>query len=191
MKYFVYVLLLLLGACNPQTLEQDDALDLTGFTRSTENGITTVERKNENNQVLERGTLVSGVRQGAWISYHPNSERIKSITTYVNGKKNGPYIELNERADVLLTQHYKNDLLDGRMAKYKNNRPTEVMHYKGGKLDGLYTSYFPYTNNPQRTAQFKDGKQHGFLDYYDEDGKVTIRFEYKNGVKVGQSKPNE
>ena len=98
---------------------------------------------------------------------------------------------LNNRGDIEHSEHYKNDILHGRLAKYKNNRPTEVMHYKDGLLDGLYISYFPYTDKPQREGQFKQGKQHGYLKYYDKDGKETIQFTYQNGKKIGQSSPTD
>src|SRR5690349_15966893 len=41
------------------------------------------------------GTYRNGKREGVWTEYHP-SGRVKSITGYVNGRKEGQYMEFND-----------------------------------------------------------------------------------------------
>ncbi len=188
MKKTAVIAMLILGvfvACRQADVTRD-AVDLTGFARTELNGVTTVEKRNDAGQLLERGYLVRGVRQGVWSTYYPNTGRVKSITGYVNGKKNGTHMLMDSRGYPVLEEHYRDDLLHGRSARYKNNRISEVSHYKDGLLDGVYISYFPYTQDPQRMAMFRKGKQHGMMEYYDDKGNVTIRFEYKNGEKVAE-----
>ena len=66
-----------------------EGINLDGFSITTSNGIRTAKRFNEFGQLVEQGTLVGGQRQGSWVTYHPNSGRIKSVTAYVNNKKTG------------------------------------------------------------------------------------------------------
>ena len=51
-------------------------------------------------------------------------------------------------------------------------------------MDGPFAIYND-RGNLQRRGNFKNGKQHGLLQYFDEEGNVTLEYEYKNGEKVG------
>jgi len=123
------------------------------------------------------------VRNGAWVTYHPESNKIKSITNYVNGVKNGVQINMNDRGQIETMIGYKNDVLHGVKANYKFGRPTDETSYKEGKVDGPFAVY----NNKavlQKKGSFKNGKQHGKLQFFDEEGNVTLEYMYDNGEKI-------
>jgi antitoxin component YwqK of YwqJK toxin-antitoxin module len=69
-------------------------------------------------------------------------------------------------------------------AKYEWGRVTEEATYKNGKLHGDYKSYFKDSNKIQKFVQFKDGKQDGLFQQFDEYGTLLAKYEYKNGEKV-------
>src|SRR5689334_3260773 len=48
------------------------------------------------------GSYRKGKREGVWTEYHP-SGRVKSITGYVNGRKEGQYMEFNDFGATLIT----------------------------------------------------------------------------------------
>jgi antitoxin component YwqK of YwqJK toxin-antitoxin module len=182
----VLSILAVLIACSPT--EQSESLpeDLSGFdvipipgTNSTLASIETA------NGPLELGMLSNGKRHGTWVSYHDNQKRFpKVIATYAEGKLNGFYAEYSERGQLELVATYLNNQLHGWYAKYKYTRILESREYVNGILDGTVTKYFPDSDQVQQTIDYKEGKQHGLLRYYNEAGKVTMEYQYENGQKV-------
>lgn len=132
---------------------------------------------------LSKGTLVNGVRTGTWLSYHEKSNKIKTLTSYINGKKNGIEITFNDRGQIEAVNEFKNDELHGISAKYKFGRPTEETNYKSGKMDGIFTIY-DNQGKLQRKGSLKNGQYHGKLQYFDDAGNLTMEYVYNNGKKV-------
>ena len=56
--------------------------------------------------------------------------------------------------------------------------------YKDDKLEGTARTYDDRTFKLKQEVEYKDGKQDGFFRYYDEEGNVTLEYQYKNGEKV-------
>ena len=159
--------------------------DTNGFeTEGIGSGAQIAEFRDESGWLLSKGTLSGGVKTGSWTSYHENSNKIKTLTSYVNGQKNGPEITLNDRGQIESVTEFKNDQFHGLLGKYKFGRPTEETNYKDGKMDGTFALY-DSSGNLQRKGSLKDGKYHGKLQYFDEAGTVTMEYQYKNGEKVG------
>jgi len=158
--------------------------DTTGYeTEGIGGGAQITEFKDASGWLLSKGTLIDGVKNGAWMSYHENSNKIKSITSFVNGVKNGPEIFLNDRGQIESVTEFKNDGFHGLVGKYKFGRPTEETNYVDGKMQGTFALY-DSQGKLQRKGNLKDGQYHGKLQYYDSDGNVTMEYEYKNGEKV-------
>ncbi len=158
--------------------------DLKGYdTESIGGGGQLVSFQDAQSYYLAQGSVIGGVRNGAWVTYHPESNKIKSITNYINGAKNGVQMFLNDRGQIESMVSYKNDVLHGIKANYKFGRPTDETSYKDGKVDGPFAVY----NNKailQKKGFFKDGKQHGKLQFFDEEGNMTLEYDYKNGEKI-------
>ena len=165
------------GASGPQ-------FDATGFeTEGIGGGAQIAEFRDASGWLLNKGTLLNGVKTGTWTTYHENSNKIKTITSFVNGKKNGPEITLNDRGQIESVTEFKNEKFHGLVGKYKFGRPTEETNYQDGEMDGSFALY-DSQGKLQRKGSLKDGKYHGKLQYYDSDGNVTMEYEYKNGEKV-------
>lgn len=132
---------------------------------------------------LATGTVIDGTRNGAWVTYHPQTNKIKSITNYVNGVKNGIQINMNDRGQIVSMIGYKNDIKNGIEANYDLGRPTDETSYANGILDGPFAIYNS-REIIQRKGFFKNGKQHDKLQYFDESGNLTLEYLYNNGEKL-------
>lgn len=157
--------------------------DLTGFlTESAGSGLEFAEYRDQEGNILTKGQLINGVRNGSWITYHDQSNKIKKITTYLQGRKNGIEITFNDRGQIESREEFKNDVLHGLKMKYTFGQPTEETTYKDGQFDGPFVIYS--NRKIQKKGSFKNGKQHGTLEFFNDKGDVTLRYEYENGEKV-------
>jgi len=143
-----------------------------------------IEERDANGILKETGAMLNGLKTGTWTTYHPD-QRIKRIASYVGGKLNGPYLELNNRGMIELEATYKDGEYDGLYAKFKSgSRKMEERRYLNGKLHGIYRKYDERKNKVQQEIHYKNGVQHGPLRYFDEEGNVTMEYNYNNGEKV-------
>jgi len=132
----------------------------------------------------EEGILNNGFKEGTWVEYHTGGEFPSKITSFVDGKYNGLYMEFNERGQLSLRATYRNNQLHGSWGKYSFGRPEVKATYKDGNLNGTYIEYDKKTGKIQKEVNYKDGKQHGMYRFYNEKGEITVEYEYKNGEKV-------
>ena len=160
--------------------------DLAGFTMSDFSGtsVSRATRVDGGGKVVEEGDVINGTKSGTWVSYYPEDGRVKSVTTYVNGLKNGIHMELNNRGQIELQCGYKDDQLHGPWGKYKfGSRPEKLIDYNMGKIDGAYREY--HSNGKiQKEIFYKNGVQHGTFKQYNDEEKLIMEYEYKNGEKV-------
>lgn len=155
------------------------AFDITKIPGSD---IQRARRIDEKGQLVEEGFLLNNKRTGTWTTYY-TSQKVKTLTNYVAGKKNGILVELSDRSQINLQAFYLNDQLDGRHAKFGFGRKLEEeSHYKNGKLDGVFRSY-DKKGKVQREIHYKDGQLHGPNVFYNE-GVKTVEYDYKNGEKI-------
>ncbi len=158
--------------------------DLKGYeVLSTGNGGQLARWTDQTGHLLSSGTAINEIRTGAWMTYHPNSNQIASITNYLHGKKNGIYLRLNDRGQTEELIEYKNDVLHGLSVKYRFGKPIEELSYAEGILEGPFAVY----NNQyklQKKGYFKKGKQDGLLQFFNENGDITMEFTYKDGEKI-------
>ncbi|MEM6321224.1 MAG: toxin-antitoxin system YwqK family antitoxin [Bacteroidota bacterium] len=178
-------LALLLTHCQSNTNTAVPA-DLTGFTTTSIAGGAGVKatKTDQNGKVLEEGILINSMKNGSWITYYPNKDKvIQTMANYVNNELNGIYLTFSDRGQIQTLTTYANGVYDGNFAKFRFGNIEESATYKNGELDGLYQKYYP-SRKIQTEAEYKNGKQDGFYKYYDEQGKVVMEYQYKNGEKV-------
>ncbi|MEO1625368.1 MAG: hypothetical protein AAFV25_09430 [Bacteroidota bacterium] len=141
-------------------------------------------KKDDAGVVIEEGTMLNNQRSGTWTTYYPANSRVKSMSTYVNGLKNGKHIEMNDRGQVELEANYVDDVLDGPWTKYKfGSRKSKEVFYKMGVIDQFYREYHN-TGKLMKDIQYKDGKMHGYFKQYDDKQKLLMEYQYENGQKV-------
>ena len=89
------------------------------------------------NDCTIEGMVQNGKKEGTWIEYFLDSYLPKKIVNYVNGKKNGIFIEIDKTGSITQKAEYKNDVLDGQASEwYRGGRLSKVHTYKNGQLDG-------------------------------------------------------
>ena len=141
-------------------------------------------KKNAANVVEVEGFMKDSLQHGTWVEFHPDSNFPAKVTSFIDGKANGPNFEFNERGQVKLQAHYKNNTLDGYWAKYRFGRPTNEAGYVDGKLHGGVKEYDLSTGDLQKEMYYNMGVMDGPYRFYN-DGEVTIEYFYKNGKRIG------
>ena len=148
-----------------------------------DNNIQKVVMRDNSGRLLEEGFVKNGVKEGVWLTYDPE-RGIKTLTTYIDGKLNGTYLEFDRQLSMVANTNYLNNQFHGAVTKYKFGRPIEIFNYKNGQLDGFYRSYFENTGKIQVEAAYKNGKQDGIMRYYNTNEELIMEYVYKNGEKV-------
>lgn len=129
------------------------------------------------------GFVENGKKTGMWIEYTPEGD-IVLINHYVDGQLEGTAMRMSFRNQVDLRLNNKQGKLDGPWTAYKFGKVVETRNYKSNKLDGITRTYDDRTFKLKQEVEYKDGVQDGFFKYYDEEGNVTLEYQYKNGEKV-------
>ena len=183
---FVALVMTLFTSCNNGSGGSAPVVDASGYILEAIPGsniqIATV--KDENGDVTEQGFLQNGVKVGTWTTYKAGNEFPQTIISYVDGQYTGPYLEFNDRGQLELKAGYLNNQLHGEWGKYKFGRPEKTASYKNGELDGIYKEYFVRDGKIQKEVSYKNGKEDGTMRYYNQEGEITVEYEFKNGEKV-------
>lgn len=158
--------------------------------------LTRLYKSSPNGFLIESGYLSSGMKTGAWTTYHDDKNLPKTIMNYVNGTATGLFLELNDRGQIELMANYKNNQLDGPWGKYRFGRPTQTANYKDGKLEGTYLEYNERDGKIRKEINYKNGEYDGAYKFFNEKGEVTVEYLYENGEKkaggmVNPDAPNE
>jgi antitoxin component YwqK of YwqJK toxin-antitoxin module len=143
-----------------------------------------VERKGPQGRVIEQGFVLNGLKHGTWTTYSIDSKAPETIISYIEGALNGPYIEMDDLGRFALIANYKANVLDGPYGKYKIGRPELIANYVNGQLDGPMAEYDYRNNKLKQEVNYKMGKKHGPLRYFNEEGKVTLEYIYENDERV-------
>lgn len=129
------------------------------------------------------GFVKDDKKVGQWIQYSPEGD-ILLINHYVDGQMEGTAMRMSFRNQVDLKTTYKRNELDGPYTAYKFGKVVETREYKNGKLNGTSKTYDDRTFKLKQEVQYKDGLQDGYFKYYDENGNISLEYQYKNGEKV-------
>jgi len=190
MRLLSLLLLVLLISCGEPSSSPASAegIDLSGYTQDDVPGSDAkhVFQLDNLGYSVAEGLLRDGKREGVWIEYHPGTHIPRSIVSYVSGIPNGPTVFIDSRGQVEEKQGLRNGQLHGVLAKYDYGKAAAEMNYVDGKLDGLAKTYYDgrHRGKLQQEVEYKAGVQHGKFIYYNEDGKKTLEYVYKDGEKV-------
>ena len=185
---YLFLILFLIGivSCGEKEALVVSEGDFVGFVMTKIEGsdASLAERRDAGGTLLESGIVVNNAKNGIWNTYYTDEgKQLKTSTSFVNGKKSGPDIMFSNRGQIESLTNYINDVLHGMKATYKFGRPVITTEYKNGEFHGQHIEYLN-SGKIQKLMEFKNGKQDGLLRYYDEEGKITLEYMYKDGEKV-------
>ncbi len=145
-------------------------------------GLIKVTVNDNNGKVTTSGLYRNKQREGSWVEYYP-SGLTKSITTYIDGKKEGVTLEFNDNGQLSKRINFHLDQLDGDYREFNYTTVKEERFYKNGKLEGTVKIYYP-DGKVMEEGLYKNGIRDGISKWYDQQGNVTIEYEYQNGVLI-------
>lgn len=181
--FFAFIISIAIS-CGQNASSPGPTTNLAGFLTETIDG-TNAEiavQKDAGGIIKESGIIRNGQKDGIYMTYSPEG-KIKTLGSYVAGKLNGVYLEMSDREQVELKAHYKNDQLHGLWASYRYGRPTKELNYNNGVLDGPFSEWSDRGKLSKKGA-FKNGKQDGLLQFFDEEEKLMMEYNYKDGEKL-------
>jgi len=189
MKQYTFTCLLLVAfgliSCNKgnESTPTSNA-SIEGYTATSHGNYNKLTSEHPEGSIKEEGFERNGNREGTWLKYDKEGNLI-GITSYMDGKINGPAIEMNNRGQIIKKQYFKEDVPHGIHGEYKFGRATKEVKYVDGKMNGLYQEFYN-DGKPQRTITYENGEMNGPMKYYNDKGEVTLEYTYIDGEKVGE-----
>lgn len=179
-----FILIFLMIACDNSSTSKKE--DLSKYTLESIAGSDLQKAifTDKDGIVLEEGYVLNGKKEGQWSYYTKDGEALIKVENYHDGLLFGHVLELNPRFELTKRSHYSMDQPEGYYAEYKRSRKKKEGFYKDGQRHGRQTQYHDFSDKILSEADFKDGKQHGIYRYYDDQGRVTLDYQYENGEKV-------
>ncbi len=132
--------------------------------------------------VIGEGDFLNGQYHGTWTSYGSDG-RLQSITTYYEGRKQGVQLVFDNVGYVQTKASFFNDQLSGEYLVYNRKTVVERRNYSGNQLEGLQQRF--YVNGiKMEEKNYVNGKIDGTARWYDEEGNLSIEYEYRMGELV-------
>lgn len=112
---------------------------------------------------------------------------LESVTTYLNGEKNGKQITYFKNSkQIELELYYSKNKLDAGYTHYrKNGTWLEVGNYYDGNKQGEWTYYYDNNQPAQKEMYDQNGKLHGQTKIWHPNGKLAQINWYENNEKHG------
>ncbi|NQZ77023.1 MAG: toxin-antitoxin system YwqK family antitoxin [Ekhidna sp.] len=130
------------------------------------------------------GDFLNGLHHGSWVTYEIDG-KLKSVTTYFEGKKQGSELIFDNSGYVLSKKYYHQDVLNGESLKYKRRKIVERLNYSNGVQHGIQKKFY-VDGTVMEESTYISGKIDGVARWYDQEGNLTIEYEYNMGELVSQ-----
>lgn len=85
------------------------------------------------NQLLEKGNMNLGLKEGFWKKWHNNGQ-LKEVVYWKKGKKKGKCFRYNSSGEIISIGKYVNNKLHGKKKIFENGKIVAKEYYKDGKL---------------------------------------------------------
>ena len=146
----------------------------------------------------ENGTInlvrshYQGKEDGTWMFYREDGT-LKWEKAYMAGAAEGKHIYYFPEGGIYKIEEWSMGKLNGVKKEFfkgengEEGRIKKEVHYKDGKFDGLFITYFKNGQVESEQLYIKDQKD-GLSKYYYDDGKLFYTESYDKGKKNGQIK---
>jgi len=121
--------------------------------------------------LLEKETLIDGVRQGQYLRYFPSGQ-LEMSCNYKDGKLDGPVVFYHEtNGHIARTANYRNGILEGDENSFYEEGilKSTLSHGKDGIITGI-------------TAYYKSGLPSLEIKWDTEHNCLVVKFFYENGT---------
>jgi len=145
------------------------------------------------NIITKEGTYYLGHYEGKIIIYSYNHKENKSFKqyeyNYKNGKKEGEYIEYNQKGEIVSLTNYKNDLIDGEYIRFYNNTHIvkQYTKYKDGKREEQHKEWWDSGILRFECSYINDKLNGDYIEYY-SNGNIMNKLYYSNDIKMSENK---
>lgn len=185
---FLLLIFAFLNSCDSSTGTSDGTMiplppghaEITPYDDGT--GLVRVTSYKADGAILEQGDYLNNYREGVYTIFFDNGF-INSTCGYVQGKKQGQMIIMDNRGQLEERRTYHNDILNGPFVKYNRTRIKEKGTYLNGKLNGELEKFYPNGTIMERT-NYTNGQLDGIARWYDQEGNLSIEYTYKDGELV-------
>lgn len=131
-------------------------------------------------EILQRMSYRENILDGELVIYH--HKNIHSITSYVEGKKQGMQTIFHSNNQLSCERLYENDLLEGQCCWYsENNILIKVAYYHQNKLHGK-TILFNHEGKIIEKSTYFMGKLSGYLLRFNQENKPSQKIRYVNNI---------
>jgi len=134
---------------------------------------------------LSEGVFIKQKREGLWKNYDGYDHVIAEVE-YKNGMKNGRSVRYYQEGDVLEVTYFKDNKMDGSFVQYY---PDSIPKIRGthinGQRNGIFTFYHA-NGNVYMSGNYVAGLRENFWVTNDEDGKLIVKQQYKNGDVIAR-----
>ncbi|MEO9485548.1 MAG: hypothetical protein ABJG47_18960 [Ekhidna sp.] len=189
MKKGFWILALVIAACggSNSTTEYDDSQIPGGAIMQDYAGISGLQKGTVtiDGITVGEGDFLNGRYHGTWTSY-TNEGWPQSITTYNNGKKQGIQLLFDNIGYVQVKASYYDDQLNGEYIVYNRRKISERKNYVSGVLHGIQERFY-VDGTKMEESNYVNGKIDGMARWYDEEGNLTIEYEYEMGELIEES----
>ncbi len=139
---------------------------------------------------ISKGKYTDDKKDGTWVVYISDLNRLQKVESYNKGKKDGVFLEFSKRSTLISEQYFVNDLPDGPYRTFSNSGLilTEN-YYRLGKMDGLQSIYYENTmDKKSEEIMYKNGLKDGLSKWFDMMGNLIAEYNYRNGNLEGEQK---
>jgi antitoxin component YwqK of YwqJK toxin-antitoxin module len=182
MKKILFCLALISYGCGNNDTAGTTPLEGAQETFLDTPGLVRTEIRDAADLLLGSGYYLNGKKTASWAEYYPTGA-LKSVTTYVEGHKEGMAFEFETTAMLAKQYFYHQDKLYGFYRVYNGAFLKEEKHYENGELNGVSRTFYD-DGALLEEAHYKEGKRNGVSKWFDQQGRVTIQYEYKDGEMV-------
>ena len=137
------------------------------------NAPTQVRYYTKSGDLVSKGAMSGKQRNGLWLIFHENSQKVMTREFYVAGKLHGEITTYYLSGEIIETTTYRNGIKQGKSSYYApDGVKLKELSYKNDLLDGPAT-YYSHTGKLTMKGDYKNGMHHGVWNYY-KDGRFLL-----------------
>jgi antitoxin component YwqK of YwqJK toxin-antitoxin module/peroxiredoxin len=143
-----------------------------------------IERRNEAGQMERSGQLVSGLRDGPWVHYHPNGTQ-QSAGSYVRDVQDGEWTWWYPTGALEMRGSFQDEARKGLWTLWHPDGSLRAQgHFERGFETGLW-AFYAAGGVLERRGWFDRGRMTLRWTIHDADGSVKATGHYLAGVMAG------